>query len=284
MNPVQPAVQLLASSHLVLVLAAGVLEAWQVSPGTPPRSLLLQGEMRLSTKGPQSLISAKEDVLERLEDDGIHPVLVHWLLDTAGRQLWMQTFSQERCANSPPWQLLAWEWLTERFDLHHDRLQVSIEQLEHVVLPWLVSSNSRDDRQQLWDALAREHQDESERLATERAHLQRENEQLRAQNLALQQIDPEHLVSFLPALYPRVFTQLGAVDLALLCGRIEMLPIPNPYPEPSEEALHIMQKRFSDLPRELQRQIVRFVTHLPQRHKLVARPEMRALISELEET
>lgn len=139
------------------------------------------------------------------------------------------------------------------------------------------------ERQQMKDALEREHQSESERLAAERSHLRRENQRLQAQNAALQQVDAEQLLRFLPALFSRVFTILGAVDLALLCGRVEPLSIPNPYPEPSEETLRTLQKHFRALPRELQARIVRFVAHLPQRQKLAPRPEMRELISELEE-
>lgn len=284
MRPAQSFGSVQANPHLVLVLLGGELTAWQVSPASLPLPLKLQGQMRLPINRPQSLASALQDVMERLQGDDIHPAQLHWLMDAAGRQVWMQSPPQESLPDLPPWQLLAWEWLVERFGLRHEARQQPIEQLEHEVLPWLVSHDSSEERQQLQDALAREHQGESERLAAERAHLQRDNEQLRAQNLALQQVDAERLVSFLPALYPRVFTQLGAVDLALLCGRIEPLPISNPYPEPSEEALRILQKRFRDLPRGLQGQIVRFVAHLPQRQRLVPRPEMRALINELEET
>lgn len=284
MKPAQSSSSVLASPHLVLVLVGGELAAWKVSPVQPPKLLPLQGQMRLPIKRPQSLIPAWLDVMERLQGDDIHPVQVHWLLDASGRQLWMQIPSQESWADAPPWQLLAWEWLAGRFGLHGDTSRMPAEQLEHQVLPWLVSSDSSEERQQLQDALTREHQDASARLAAEHVHLQQENERLRAENLAVQQVDAERLVSFLPALYPRVFTQLGAVDLALLCGRVEPLSIPNPYPEPSEEALRTLQKRFRDLPRELQGQIVHFVAHLPQRQRLIPRPEMRALINELEES
>ena len=110
-----------------------------------------------------------------------------------------------------------------------------------------------------------------------------ENDHLRAQNAALQQVDAERLVSFLPALFPRVFTAIGPADLALLCGRTEPLALPNPYPEPTEETLRTLQKRFRALSQEWQRQIVRFVADLPQRQKLQPRPEMRELVRDLEE-
>ena len=120
-------------------------------------------------------------------------------------------------------------------------------------------------------------------VALERAEqAQEENERLRAMNAALQQVDAENLVRFLPALYPRIFTVLGAADLALLCGRVEPLAIENPYPEPSEETLRILQKDFRNLPAHLQQQIVDFVKRLPQRQKLNPRTEMREIVSELE--
>lgn len=59
--------------------------------------------------------------------------------------------------------------------------------------------------------------------------------------------------------------------------------IPNPYPEPSEETIYVLQKDFRILPRRLQKQIVEFVVRLPQRQKIKPRPEMRDLIFDLEQ-
>ena len=132
--------------------------------------------------------------------------------------------------------------------------------------------------------LAGEHQTQSEQLLAERTRLQQENEQLRSQNAALHSVDAEKLLSFLPALFPRVFTVLGATDLALLSGRVEPLSIGSPYDEPSAEALYTLQKRFRALPQQRQKEIVGFVAHLPQRQKLQPRPEMRKLVNELEES
>lgn len=109
-----------------------------------------------------------------------------------------------------------------------------------------------------------------------------QNERLRAQNEALRQVDGERLLTYLPALFPRVFTELSGADLALLTGRVEPYPIPNPYPEPSPETLHTLQRGFRALPREHQREIVGFIAHLPQRQQLRPRPEMQDLVRELE--
>ena len=79
-----------------------------------------------------------------------------------------------------------------------------------------------------------------------------------------------------------MFTVLGAADLALLCGRVDPLSIPNPYPEPSEETLRVLQRDFRALPRQAQREIVGLIERLPQRQKLQPRPEMRELLFELE--
>ena len=149
-------------------------------------------------------------------------------------------------------------------------------------LPWLITADDAAQRQHRQQARESEHHSETERLAAERAALAQENDHLRTQNTALQQVDAERLASFLPALFPRVFTVLGPTDLALLCGRATPLSIPNPYPEPSEETLRTLQRRFHALPHELQKQIVGFVAPLPQRQKLQPRPEMRELVQSLE--
>ena len=48
-----------------------------------------------------------------------------------------------------------------------------------------------------------------------------------------------------------------------------------------EETLRTLQKRFRVLPLAVQKQIVGFVTSLPQSQKLQSRPEMRELVEEL---
>lgn len=272
----------LEGTHLALVLVAGELRAWQVTTAMSVRSLPLQGQMHLPIIRAQSLSGAVTDVMERLRDEGIHPVAVHWLMDASGRRLLAAAPGQNGSEDFTDWQILSWEWLLQRFGMPDEKLSASTEQLEQEILPWLIHSDTSEERRRRLEALGRDHQNESQRLASERARLLQENEHLRASNEALQQVDAERLVSFLPALYPRVFTLLGPVDLALLCGRLEPLSIPNPYPEPSEEALRTLQKRFRDLPHHLQGRIVGFVARLPQRQKLVVRPEMRALINELE--
>lgn len=282
MNQAQHAEALPAATHLVLVLVGGRLTAWQVSTAGSASPIPVQGQMQLPVNNPRALVGAEIDVLERMQDDGQPAAFVHLLADTGGRLLSAQIAATEHSNALGAWQVLAWEWLAERFGLPKEELETCSEQLRHAVLPWLLASGDSQKIKLRQEALERSHQDQAERLASERARLQRENEQLRAQNQALQQVDAEHLVSFLPALYPRVFTVMGPIDLALLCGRLEPLPIPNPYPEPGEETLRVLQKRFRDLPHYLQARIVGFVANLPQRQRLMARPEMRTLINELE--
>lgn len=269
-------------THLVLVLLAGQLSAWAVSTVAPAQALPLQGQPQLPVSTAPLLAGALNDVRERLEGEGTDPVALHWLLDDSGRRLATAVCARDGDGLSMPWQMLDWHWLAKRFGLPADASPGS-EHLQHEVLPWLACNDGSEERQQQRDALHREHEDEAQRLQSERSRLQLDNERLRAQNQAVQRVDAERLVSFLPALFPRVFTLIGPVDLALLCGRLEPLAIPNPYPEPSEETLRVLQKRFRDLPRGLQQQVVDFVAHLPQRQRLVVRAEMRGLVTELEE-
>ena len=259
--------------QIILLLHSDQLAGWQTMPGLPPKALPIKSETRLRVGDATALASAWEDLADRLRGDGMHTTPPLWIADAPGRQ-WC---AEQKLA---AWQL-PWEWLAQRFGLDAVAPWDVPDTLHTHILPWLATADDSAQRQQLQQRRENEHANETERLAAERAALAQENDHLRAQNAALQQVDAERLVSFLPALFPRVFTVLGGADLALLCGRVESLAIPNPYPEPTEETLRTLQKRFRALPQELQRQIVRFMADLPHSQKLQPRPEMRDLVETL---
>lgn len=261
--------------QIILLLHSDQLAGWQTMPGLPPKALPIKSETRLRVRDATALASAWEDLADRLRGDGMHTTPPLWIADAPGRQ-WC---AEQKLA---AWQL-PWEWLAQRFGLDAASPWDVPDTLHTHILPWLATADDSAQRQQLQQRRENEHANETERLAAERAALAQENDHLRAQNAALQQVDAERLVSFLPALFPRVFTAIGPADLALLCGRAEPLALPNPYPEPAEETLRTLQKRFRALPQEWQRQIVRFMADLPQRQKLQPRPEMRELVRDLEE-
>ena len=263
------------ASQIILLLHGGQLASWQAIPGLPPKALPIKSETRLRVGDATALASAWEDLADRLRGDGMHTTPPLWIADAPGRQ-WC---AEQKLA---AWQL-PWEWLAQRFGLDAVAPWDVPDTLHTHILPWLATADDSAQRQQLQQRRENEHANETERLAAERAALAQENDHLRAQNAALQQVDAERLVSFLPALFPRVFTTIGPADLALLCGRTEPLALPNPYPEPTEETLRTLQKRFRALPQELQKQIVRFMADLPHSQKLQPRPEMRELVRDLEE-
>ena len=276
-----------ASTHLILVLHGNQLAAWQASAlGSKPKALRIKGDTRAAVRDARTLETARADIADRLRGDGINVAYTHWLADAGGRQWCADCMAKTDNAGNtgnPTWQILSWEWLAERFGFGDASPWETAELLVSQVLPWLVTADDAAQRQHLQLARESEHRSETEQLAAERSVLLQANERLRAENAALQQVDVERLVSFLPALFPRVFTVLGPTDLAQLCGRVEPLSIPNPYPEPSEETLRTLQRGFRALPLQLQQQIVRFVARLPQRHKLQPRAEMRELVQTLEE-
>ncbi len=271
------------NSVLILLHYEQQLAAW-VTTSSSTRALQINGQPHVFIKNKNSFISAIEDIQERLRGDGNHVIATHFLTDAQGRELACDNnitpyLSQ---SNDSLWQIISWEWLANRFGIQNDSPWKLIEVLQAELFPWLLTAEHSHDRKAMQEILAREHQDESERLQAERQLILDENDRLRTQNIALQQVETEKLVTFLPALFSRVFTVLGAADLALLCGKIEPLAIPTPYPEPSEETLRVLQKNFRALSPKLQLQIVNLVVHLPQRQKLMVRSEMRDLVSELE--
>lgn len=260
------------SVSVVLLLHDEHLAAWRVLPGSLPTRLRIKGEDRVLVSGADALAAAHDDLTQSLCYNGADIGQLLWIVDDAGRIL--------GAADKPAWQL-PWKWLAKRFGLSDASPWDVYETLHDQILPWLITDADAAQRQRLQQARESEHASETERLALERAALLQENERLRAQSAALQQVDAERLVSFLPALYPRVFTVIGSTDLGLLCGRVGSIDLPNPYPEPAEETLRTLQKRFRVLPLAVQKQIVGFVTSLPQSQKLQSRPEMRELVEEL---
>lgn len=270
-------------AQLCLVLSQGSLSAWLVTPQGKTRSVKIHGEEQKAVNA-TNLAAAVRDVLDRLKGESTRYEVLHWLLDEQGWPLWAEAWPAVRCQipDALPVQVFAWAWLQHRLGLPATT-ETDRHTLTQTLFPWLVSTTEAAERAQMQEALAREHEEISARLAAERQRLLQENERLRAENAALQQIDCEKLLTYLPALYTRVFTVLGGQDLALLCGRVEPFTLPNPYPEPSEETLRVLQRDFRALPQALQRQIVGFVARLPQRQKLNPRPEMRERIAELED-
>lgn len=275
-------------STLAIFCLQNQLAAWRLDRAQAPQRVLIEGQERLPLPTPastQALAQACADIAERLHGEGFAIDEVHWILDAPGHALWQSSLPllQQIFIQHNIWQNLSWPWLAARFGLDVAQPWAASAVWAKGLLPWLVTLDQQAERQEMQQALTREHQTQSEPLLAERNRLQQENEQLRHQNAALHQVDAENLLRFLPALFPRVFTVLGQTDLTLLCGRVEPLDIPNPYPEPSEETLRTLQKHFRALPAPLQQQIVRFVAHLPQRQKLQPRPEMRELVQALEE-
>ncbi len=273
-----------SSAALFFVLLNNQLTAWSITSTHAPRVIPIHGENTARLNRADAFLTAVTDVLDRLQGEGTAVPVIHCLLDQEGFGFWGHVAKdlQQKMPPNCRFQALSWEWLTARFGIQSQPDAADKNTLTQLIFPWLISADDAAERQQMQAALVREHDSESARLASERVQLQQDNERLRAMNAALQRVDAENLVRFLPALYPRIFTVLGAADLALLCGRVEPLAIDNPYPEPSEETLHVLQKDFRNLPTHLQQQVVDFVKRLPQRQKLNPRAEMREMVYELE--
>lgn len=272
-----------ASTSLVLLLTNSELSAWRLSRSGAVRRQPIRGEDRLPIRDRHGVRSAWDDLTSLLHSGGEALASVHWLADAWGRGLLAEPGAANGwSADAALWQILSWEWLTGRFGWEAAAPEALGALLEGSLLPWLASADDAAERARMEQSRAREHASESERLASERAALEQENAQLRQQHAALQQVDAERLVTYLPALFVNVFSVLGSHEIALLCGRIEPLNLPNPYPEPTDEVLRVQQRRLRALPRALQRQIVQFVSDLPHRQRLQVRPEMRELVADLE--
>jgi hypothetical protein len=271
---------------LILLLLDRSLAAWLTRQGEVPRDQPIEGEGGwFPCKTPDELIQALDDLRGRLGNELGSSFQLELLHDEGSRELLTKALPKlatplTACA----WEILRWEPLAARCGWQVDTsTPPSRDWIVQHALPLLLASDDASARRQMQEGAQREHASLTEQLQAERVQIQRENDKLRAQNEALRRVDAERLIVYLPALFPRVFTVIGGQDLALLTGRPEPYALPNPYPEPSPETLDTLQHDFRALPRELQRQVVAFISRLPQSQKLKPRPEMRALVQGLTE-
>lgn len=268
--------------NLIVCIKDNKLQALLQQGYSKAQVVPIYGDAEYEISNAKSITAALDDIYKRIKSGNQQLSFLCWLVDKSSSQNWLQASSTpdyQQFITNTAWQYLSWEWLSTRFNSKNG---ITDKALIEQVIPWLVSVDDAVEQEQMQKALEQEHQNESERLAAERATLQVQNEQLKAENAALRRVDKELLVAYLPALFSRVFTVLGAADLALLCGSIEPLNIPNPFPEPSTEALRVLQKKFRSLPQTAKLEVVQLVQHLPHRQRLNVRPEMRELVSELE--
>jgi hypothetical protein len=243
---------------LVLLLIDRQLAAWLVKPGHAPKLQKIEGKQGwYGCADVDRLKQGIEDVRQRHGSELKADFRLEWVFDAASKALLEAALPKlAPLLAASRWQLQRWEVLAERSAAASER--PPLDWVESQLVPLLLAGSDAEERLRLKEAAERE------------------------QNEALRQVDGERLLTYLPALFPRVFTELSGADLALLTGRVEPYPIPNPYPEPSPETLHTLQRGFRALPREHQREIVGFIAHLPQRQQLRPRPEMQDLVRELE--
>lgn len=267
-------------TSVVIVLVQDHLAAWALSANQVPVELPIEDEKQWIACTKREKLSealAEIDLLlwEHYPLHLIYDAKSQSILEAALPKLLVQLSKRG-------WQILSYEQLAKRCGFTVNGEQPKRSSVAELLLPMLLAADNTTERQRLQAATHREHEALTLQLQLEREQIMQENERLAAQNAILRRVDAEQLMSYLPALFPRVFTVLGGTELALLAGRIEPFAIANPYPEPSQETLHQLQRQFNALPIEIQRQIVSFISRLPQRQQLTPRPEMRSLIEQLE--
>ncbi|EKT4489484.1 hypothetical protein [Shewanella algae] len=267
---------------LVIVMLQRHLAAWHAQCSNPSQDLPIEGE--------QNWLPAhcNADVLRQAISD-----LDERIGNTLALQLVYDDASKLLLEDSLPrlvpllagrsWQILSYnKWYQTHWGDERLTELPARDWLAQHLLPALMAKEDHTERQRQQDLTNQEHQALRAKLQEDRQELLAENARLKVKNAALQLCDAEQLITFLPALFQQVFTLINGRELALLTGRVEPYALPNPYPEPSDECLSVLQRKFKGLSPDLQSQIVGFVAKLPQRQRLKPRPEMRELVLELE--
>lgn len=265
-------------SALVIALCGAHLRAWHFLDGVI-QPLTILGDDTTSVQKPETLGHAANEALQRTSLPST--ALVHWVLDADGRQLFAKALGTGALP-TPHWQVWDWHWLGARWGIQAPNPWSIEDTWQQSILPWIFEAEQRclaeAQHAALEQAFAQTRAEHEQTLAALRA----ENERLRAHNLAYKQMDMERLMSYLPALFEAVFTTLAPTDIALLCGRLEPMNLPNPYPEPAGDTLQALQQRFLALAPAHQREIIAWVHALPHRQKLKVRPAMRDIVQAIE--
>ena len=229
-------------------------------------------------KDAKALKGALKDLQSRLEKDSEGAMQVNLVYDLASKDL-LQSWPWESDVHWR-WQWLAWEALATRAGLKQAEAPPVTRVRENLlpVVRDILEGRNDDDAHPVTDPVTEEKTgDPHEQIAK----LEQENRVLRSRLQDLPAVDPEQLVAYLPALYQHVYSELSGSDLALLAGRVEPFQIQSPYQEPSEDALHIKQRKFLSLPLDEQKKIVQLAQSASR--KLKPRLTMLATIRGLEE-
>jgi hypothetical protein len=269
--------------HILLLVCNSKLSWFTYQPENGWKLHRLKGEATLPVKGVKEFNNSIEEIDQRLgHADKLAPFPVHLISDIASSPLLKQLSVILDNHGARNWQVIRLEPLLVQANRHRpcptenheldlfasDKIHAWIEE---ILLPLIT--------ERLWGEPAWPLAEPPAPGSTENAlhrHL-RDLEQrcawLEANRGDVPLPDGEVLLSFLPALYPHVFTVLSGADLALLIGRVEPFTILSPYPEPSAEVIRKKQREFLNLPIETERKVIRLVSsaapHLKPRPEIV---------------
>lgn len=113
-------------------------------------------------------------------------------------------------------------------------------------------------------------------LQRELLTLQQEKRQLQATLSSAMQPDREQLLSFLPVIFENFWSSISPADVGLLMGQLTMPEIPSPFPEPAENTVLTMKRRFLALPLAEREKIIRWCRSLS--HPLKVRNTFKVLL------
>jgi hypothetical protein len=257
--------------ELILIIADGNLLALKRNGDALPTFCPIHAEEGWQQiKNAKTMKSALQDIHSRF---GAQAGNIYLIYTDDSLEL-LREFSSWDSAKSWHWQWLRWTAFMGNSSIPN------LESLRQNIIPKLLQRfTGGTDRHELikpgnsQEALGTTRDDQEILLLEQKIRL------LKDKLGSVNQVDCERLLTYLPALYRRAFTVIGPVDLAMLCGRVEPFNIPSPYPEPSDETLHQLQRQFLALPLEKQLEIVGFTSRLPKQLEL--RREMQETVDRL---
>lgn len=259
------------SQELILILADGYLLALKRTGDALPTFCPIHAEEGWQQiKNAKTMKSALQDIHSRFGAQAGNIYLIY----TDDSKEPLREFSSWDAPKSWHWQWLRWTAFMGNSPIPN------LESLRKSIVPKLLQRfTGGTDRHELIKPETSQEELCTTRDDQEILLLEQKIRILQDKLESIDQVDCERLLTYLPALYRRAFTVIGPVDLAMLCGRVEPFNIPSPYPEPSAETLHQLQRQFLALPLEKQQEIVGFTSRLPKRLEL--RREMQENVDRL---
>ena len=161
-------------SSLLLFLVQNEIAAWHFDEKSILVRLPIEAQERLHIPTTSTLISAINDISDRLRASGWASVEAHLVLDEKGRTLLNECLRDIAPLLGNAWQIFHWSWLLKKLSIPKDANWRDDNFFNDQILPWLTADTDANFHAKLQEQLKKQ-QDEFESTQLEQAAQFQEN-------------------------------------------------------------------------------------------------------------